>query len=75
MVRTDVQLSEGSRHTVLFMVGRSDDGSYRITDVVAAAISLSKLLNADFGGVLRSNGGQFNALIEALEHKIAATAP
>ncbi|MBI3517678.1 MAG: ABC transporter substrate-binding protein [Proteobacteria bacterium] len=75
VVRTDVQLSEGPRHAVLFMVGRSDDGAYRINDVVAAAISMSKLLSADFAGVLHTNGGQFNALIEALEHKLAVSAP
>ena len=75
VVRAEVQLSDGPRQTVLFMVGRSDDGAYRITDVIAAAISLSKLLSADFAGVLRTNGGQFSALIQAMEHKLAVTAP
>jgi phospholipid transport system substrate-binding protein len=75
VVRTDVQLAEGSRHAVLFMVGRSDDGTYRIMDVVAAAISMSKLLSADFSAVLRTNGGQFDALIGALERKLTVTTP
>jgi phospholipid transport system substrate-binding protein len=75
VVRTEVQLADGSRHGVLFMVGRSDDGSYRIMDVVAAAISMSKLLSADFSAVLRTNGGQFDALIGALERKLTVTTP
>jgi len=69
VVRTDVQMADGPQ-PVFFMVGRSDDGSYRIMDVVAAAISLSRLLSADFGAVLRHNGGQVSALIGALEHKV-----
>jgi len=72
VVRTDAQLSDGSAQPVLFMVGRSDDGSYRITDVVAAAISMSRLFSADFVAVLRNNGGQFDALIDALTSKLAA---
>jgi phospholipid transport system substrate-binding protein len=74
VVRAEVQMAEGPGRPVLFVVGQSDDGSYRITDVVAAAISLSRLLNADFGAVLRSNGGQLGVLIEALEHKVELTA-
>jgi len=73
VVRTDVQVAGGSRHAVLFMVGRASDGSYRVVDVVAAAISLSKLLNADFGAVLGSNGGRLDALNDALERKLATT--
>jgi phospholipid transport system substrate-binding protein len=73
VVRTDVQVSGGDVHPVLFMVGQCDDGSYRVVDVVAAAISMSKLLNADFGAVLRNNGGRFEALMDALENKVAAT--
>jgi phospholipid transport system substrate-binding protein len=72
VVRTDVQLSDGSAQPVLFIVDRSDDGSYRITDVVAAAISMSRLFSADFVAVLRNNGGQFDALIDALTNKLAA---
>ena len=75
VVRADVQLADGPRQPVLFLVGRSDDGSYRIMDVVAAAISMSRMLSADFTAVLRSNNGQFGALIEALEHKVTATTP
>jgi phospholipid transport system substrate-binding protein len=72
VVRTDVELSGGGAVPVLFMVGRCDDGSYRVVDVVAAAISMSKLFNADFGAVLRNNGGRVDALIDALEHKVSA---
>jgi len=71
VVRTDAQLSDGSAQPVLFMVGRSNDGSYRITDVVAAAISMSRLFSADFVAVLHNNGGQFDALIDALTNKLA----
>jgi phospholipid transport system substrate-binding protein len=73
VVRTEVQLDEGPGQPVLFVVGQSDDGSHRIMDVIAAAISLSRLLSADFGGFLRSHGGQLGALIEALEHKVELT--
>jgi phospholipid transport system substrate-binding protein len=73
VVRTEVQMAEGPGQPVFFVVGQSDDGSYRIMDVVAAAISLSRLLSADFGAVLRGNGGQVGALIEALEHKVELT--
>jgi len=73
VVRTDVQVTGGDIHPVLFMVGQCEDGSYRVVDVVAAAISMSKLLNADFGAVLRNNGGRFDALMDALENKLAAT--
>ncbi len=73
VVRSDLQMSEGAPLPVLFMVGRSEDGAYRITDVVAAAISMSRLFSADFVAVLRSNGGQFNALIDAMAHKVSAT--
>jgi phospholipid transport system substrate-binding protein len=73
VVRTDVQVTGGDVHPVLFMVGQCEDGSYRVVDVVAAAISMSKLLNADFGAVLRTNGGRFDALMDALQSKVAAT--
>jgi phospholipid transport system substrate-binding protein len=73
VVQTDAQIVGGETHPVLFMVGQSDDGSYRVVDVVAAAISMSKLLNADFGAVLRNNGGRLDALIDALEHKLSVT--
>jgi phospholipid transport system substrate-binding protein len=73
VVQTDAQIGGGEMHPVLFVVGQSDDGSYRVVDVVAAAISMSKLLNADFGAVLRSNGGRLDALIDALEHKLSVT--
>lgn len=73
VVRADVLFPDGSSQPVLFIVGRSDDGAYRITDVIAATISLSRLFSADFVAVLRSNGGQFDALIDALTHKLAAT--
>jgi len=74
VVRADAQLSDGSAQPVLFVVGRSDDGTYRIMDVIAAAISMSRLLSADFVAVLHSNGGQFDALIGALANKASATA-
>jgi len=73
VVQADVEVSSGEKCPVLFMVGQSDDGSYRVVDVVAAAISLSKLLSADFGAVLRNNGGRVDALIDALEHKLSVT--
>lgn len=73
VVQTDVQVAAGDKLPVLFMVGRADDGSYRVVDVVAAAISMSKLLSADFGAVLRTNGGRFDALIDALEQKLSVT--
>jgi phospholipid transport system substrate-binding protein len=73
VVRAELLDPDGPGLPVLFMVGRSDDGDYRILDVVAAAISFSKLLSADFGGVLRANGGQFDALIHAIERKLATT--
>jgi phospholipid transport system substrate-binding protein len=60
---------------VLFLVGRADDGSYRVVDVIAAAISMSKLLSADFSAVLHSNGGRFDALIDALQQKLAVIEP
>jgi phospholipid transport system substrate-binding protein len=75
VIQSDVQLSDGGAAPVLFLVGRADDGSYRVVDVIAAAISLSRLLSADFGAVLRSNGGRFDALIDALQQKLAATEP
>lgn len=74
VVRTDVQVPDGTVYPVLFTVARGDDGSWRVTDVVAAAISMSKLLSADFGAFLRSNGGRFDALLDALEHRVAASA-
>ncbi|MEJ0068622.1 MAG: ABC transporter substrate-binding protein [Pseudomonadota bacterium] len=75
VIQSDVQLGDGGACPVLFLVGRSDDGSYRVVDVIAAAISMSKLLSADFGAVLRSNGGRFDALIDALQQKLATTVP
>jgi phospholipid transport system substrate-binding protein len=73
VIQTDVQVAAGDKLPVLFMVGRAEDGSYRVVDVVAAAISLSRLLSADFGAVLRTNGGRFDALIDALEQKLSVT--
>ena len=74
VVRADVQVPDGTVFPVLFTVARGDDGSWRMTDVVAAAISMSKLLSADFGAFLRSNGGRFDALLDALEHRVSASA-
>lgn len=70
MVRAEVELSDGAL-PVLFAVARADDGSHRITDVIAAGISMSRLLSADFGAYLRSNGGRFDALLDALERRVA----
>lgn len=74
VVRADVQASDGSVYPVLFTVARGDDGNWRVTDVVAAAISMSKLLSADFGAFLRANGGRFDALLDALERRATASA-
>jgi phospholipid transport system substrate-binding protein len=71
-VRVDVT-ADGAVYPVLFSVGRSDDGSYRVTDVVAASISMSRLLSDDFGAYLRANGGRFDALLDALDKRVATT--
>jgi phospholipid transport system substrate-binding protein len=73
VVQSDLQYATGETQPVLFMVGQSEDGSYRVVDVVAAAISMSKLLGADFGAVIRNNGGRFDALIDALQTKVSIT--
>ncbi len=75
VVRTDALVIDSPPQPVFFTVGRAEDGAWRITDVVAASISFTRLLSADFGAVLRTNGGEFRALIELLERKLAATNP
>jgi ABC-type transporter MlaC component len=75
LVRTAVRASDGPATPVLITVACADDGSYRITDVAAAGISLRTLLVADFGAFLRRNGGRLEALIVSLHNKIAAGAP
>lgn len=71
VLRTEMQLAEDSSLPVLITVRRADDGAYRITDVVVEAISMSKLLSADFSSVVRLNGGRVEALIDALQQKLA----
>ncbi|MBI3517450.1 MAG: ABC transporter substrate-binding protein [Proteobacteria bacterium] len=74
VVRVDVQSSEGPPRPVLVALARRDDGSYRIVDVTAEAISLGNVLAADFSSFLRRNGGRLEALIGALHQKIASRA-
>jgi phospholipid transport system substrate-binding protein len=72
LVRVDVLSAEGPPHPVLIALSRADDGSYRIVDVSAEAVSLGRLLSADFGAFLRRNGGRLDALVTVLRDKIAA---
>jgi phospholipid transport system substrate-binding protein len=74
-VRVEVTVPDGSAYPVLFTVARGDDGSYRVTDVVAVSISMSRLLSDDFGAFLRANDGRFDALLSALDKRVAATTP
>jgi ABC-type transporter MlaC component len=74
VVRVDVHRADAPAHAVLIALRRAGDGSYSIVDVSAEAISLGRLLAADFGAFLHRNGGRLEALATALRDKIAARA-
>ncbi len=73
-VKVEVTTSDGGVYPVLFAVACGDDGSCRVSDVVAGPISMSRLLGDDFGAFLRANDGRFDALLAALDKRVAATA-
>jgi ABC-type transporter MlaC component len=73
-VRVDVVSTDGPPSAVLVALRRGDDGCYRIIDVAAEAVSLGHVLAADFGAFLRRNGGRLDALVGALQEKIAGAA-
>lgn len=52
------------------VVSRPD--GLRIANVTASGISAQETLRADFTGVIRSNGGNVEALLNALRKKVAA---
>jgi phospholipid transport system substrate-binding protein len=71
LVRADLRAPDGPPHAVLFAVSRPVGGVNRITDVATEGVSLRKLLAADFGAFLRSNGNRLEYLVDALQQKIA----
>ena len=73
-VRVDLVSTDGPPNAVLIALHRGDDGGYRIVDVAAEAVSLGHVLAADFGAFLRRNGGRLDALVGALQEKIAGAA-
>jgi len=49
----------------------SGPSGFRVTDVIAAGVSVRETMRADFTGVIRQNGGQVEALLAALRKKTA----
>lgn len=49
---------------------RSKDGSSRIIDVIVENVSMSVTQRSEFASLIESNGGKFEALLEALRQRI-----
>ena len=73
VVRTDMRLAGEPPRPVLIALGRADDGSWRILDVVAEAISLTKTMGADFSAFLRLNGGKLEVLNATLQQRLTVS--
>ena len=49
---------------------RSKDGSHKIIDVIVENVSMSVTQRSEFASVIESNGGRFDALLDALRQRI-----
>ncbi|WP_292908569.1 phospholipid-binding protein MlaC [Niveispirillum sp.] len=49
---------------------RSKDGGHKIIDVIVENVSMSVTQRSEFASVIESNGGRFDALLEALRQRI-----
>jgi phospholipid transport system substrate-binding protein len=69
-VPSRVNRAEGRPIPVDWMVAQSR-GGWRVNDLAIDGASMAFLLQADFAAVLRSNGENFDALLAAMQDKIA----
>jgi len=69
LVASHVDTAGGQLFPVDWTVARSAD-DWHVDDVVIAGASLAFTLRQDFGAVLLSNGGRFDALLTAMQNKI-----
>lgn len=53
---------------------RSKDGSSKIIDVIVENVSMSVTQRSEFASLIESNGGKFEALLEALRQRIQTAA-
>lgn len=53
---------------------RSKDGSFKIIDVIVENVSMSVTQRSEFASLIESNGGKFEALLEALRQRIQTAA-
>ncbi|MFV3128045.1 MlaC/ttg2D family ABC transporter substrate-binding protein [Niveispirillum sp. KHB5.9] len=51
---------------------RSKDGSYKIIDVIVENVSMSVTQRSEFASLIESNGGRFEALLNALRERTQA---
>lgn len=49
---------------------RSKDGGFKIIDVIVENVSMSVTQRSEFASVIESNGGKFEALLDALRQRI-----
>lgn len=54
---------------------RSKDGGHKIIDVIVENVSMSVTQRSEFASLIESNGGRFEALLEALRQRIQAPQP
>lgn len=54
---------------------RSKDQSHKIIDVIVENVSMSVTQRSEFASVIESNGGRFDALLEALRQRIRTPQP
>lgn len=71
IVDSEIILTEGPPIRVSWAVQRQD-GGLRIVDIIAEGVSLAITHRSEFGAVIRANGGQVDALINALQTKTAS---
>ena len=69
LVTTKVYRPQGAEVVVGWQVV-SDDGGYRIVDVIIEGISMSLTQRSDFASAIQSNGGSIDGFLDSLERKV-----
>ena len=72
MVQTNIVRPEGGPPVAVTWRVRERDGTFKIIDVVIEGISMSVTQRNEFGSIIQRNGGNINALFDAMRANIEA---
>ena len=70
LVASQVPRESGEPYKVIWRL-KSDNGSYRILDVITEGVSMAITLRSEYGSFVKANNGQVSKLVESLHDKLA----